>query len=110
MRADMGLDGRFLRQLTHTTCASEPTQQTAPWGMAYAAHARLGRTSLAAQRRAGPGVKVGGQGMDGISSIAYQMHFSSMIGSERYWWEARHRVDERKGGKCQCCTRSVRVR
>ena len=57
MWADMALDDRFLlRRLTHTTCASEPTQQTAPWGMSYAAHARA--LSLAARRRA-RGVRFG---------------------------------------------------
>ena len=56
--ANMALDDRFLlRRLTRTTCASEPTQQTAPWGMSYAAHAQA--PSLAAQRRTGPGVQGG---------------------------------------------------
>ena len=74
MWADMALDDRFLlRRLTHTTCASELTQQTALRGMSYAAHARA--LSLAAQRRAGPGGKGGGQGMRVISFIAYLMHF-----------------------------------
>ena len=68
--ADMALDDRFLlRRLTHTTRASEPTQQTAPWGMSYEAHARA--PSLAAQRRTGPGVQGGVELMSGISSIAY---------------------------------------
>ena len=44
--ADMALDGRFLlRRLTRTTCASEPTQQTASRCASYAAHARVRRRS-----------------------------------------------------------------
>ena len=49
--ADMALDGRFLlRRLTRTTCASEPTPQTASRCASYAArtHAPL----LVAQRQA----------------------------------------------------------
>ena len=72
--ADMALDGRFLlRRLTRTTCASEPTQQTASQCASYAAHARA--PSLADQRLGGPGGNGGGQGMRGISSIAYEMLF-----------------------------------
>ena len=72
--ADMALGGRFLlRWLTHTSLASEPTQQTASRCASYAAHARA--LSLAHQQRGGPGGHGGGQGMRGISSIAYKMHF-----------------------------------
>ena len=72
--ADMALDGRFLlRRLTRTSRASEPTQQTAPCGISYAAHARA--PSLAAQRRTGPGVQGGVELMSGISSIDFEMHF-----------------------------------
>ena len=72
--ADMALDDRFLlRRLTRTTCASEPTQQTASRCASYAAHARA--PSLADQRPGGPGGNGGGQGMRGISSIAYEMLF-----------------------------------
>ena len=72
--ADMALDGRFLlRQLTRTTRASEPTQQTASRCASYAAHARA--PSLADQRRAGPGGHGGGQGMRGICFIAHKMDF-----------------------------------
>ena len=57
--ADMALDGRFLlRRLTRTTCASEPTQQTASQCASYAAHARA--PSLADQRWGGPGENGGG--------------------------------------------------
>ena len=72
--ADMALDGRFLlRRLTRTTSASKPTQQTAPWGMSYASHARA--PSLAHQRRGGPGGHGGVESMSGISSIDFAIHF-----------------------------------
>ena len=72
--ADMALDGRFLlRWLTRTSRARELTQQTASRCALYAAHARA--PSLADQKRGGPGESGGGQGMRGISSIAYKMHF-----------------------------------
>ena len=107
--ADMALDGLFLlRRLTRTTCASEPTQQTASQCASYAAHARA--PSLAHQRPGGTGGNGGGQGMDGICSIGHEMDFSSMIGSESYRCDARHQVDERKTKISQSRTRSVRVR
>ena len=72
--ADMALGGRFLlRRLTRTTRASEPTQQTAPWGASYAAHARA--PSLAHQTRGGPGGHGGVESMSGISSIDFKIHF-----------------------------------
>ena len=74
----------------------------------YTAHARA--PLLAAQRRAGPGVKGGGQGMRGISLIAYKMPFASVFGSESYRCDARHRNDARKEKNSQSRTRSVRVR
>ena len=49
----------------------------------YTAYART-RGIARAQRRAGLGVKEGGQGMDGICSIDFKSHFLSMIGSESY--------------------------
>ena len=107
--ADMAPDGLFLlRRLTRTTCASEPTQQTASQCASYAAHARA--PSLAHQRWGGPGGHGGGQGMDGICSIGHEMDLSSMIGSESYRCDARHGVDERKQKIFQSRTRSVRVR
>jgi len=107
--ADMAPDGLFLlRRLTRTTCASEPTQQTASQCASYAAHARA--PSLADQRQGGPGGSGGGQGMDGIYLIAYKMHSASISGSESYRWDARHRNDARKEKISQSRTRSVRVR
>ena len=51
--ADMALDGLFLlRRLTRTTCASEPTQQTASRCASYAAHARVRRRSRTRDREA----------------------------------------------------------
>ena len=107
--ADMALDGLFLlRRLTRTTCASEPTQQTASQCAPYAAHARA--PSLADQRPGGPGGSGGGQGLRGIYSIAHQSYFTSIIGSESYRCDARHQVDERKAKIFQSRTRSARVR
>ena len=92
--ADMAPDGLLLlRRLTRTTCASEPTQQTASQCASYAAHARA--PSLADQRQGGPGGSGGGQGMDGIYLIGHEMRSASIFGSESYRWEARHKVDER---------------
>ena len=109
MWADMALDGLFLlRRLTRTTCASEPTQQTASRCASYAAHARA--PSLAHQRPGGPGGSGEGQGMDGIYLIGHEMHFASIFGSESYRCDARHRVDERKQKISQSRMRSVRVR
>ena len=107
--ADMALDGLFLlRRVTRTICASEPTQQTASQCASYAAHARA--SSLADQRRGGPGGSGGGQGMDGIYLIGHEMRSASIFGSESYRWEARHKVDERNEKNSQSRTRSVRVR
>ena len=74
----------------------------------YAAHARA--PSLADQRRGGPGGSGGGQGLRGISLIAYEMPFASIFGSESYRCDARHQVDERNEKNSQSRTRSVRVR
>ena len=107
--ADMAPDGLFLlHRLTRTTCASEPTQQTASQCASYAAHARA--PSLADQRPGGPGGNGGGQGMRGIYLIGHEMHFASISGSESYRCDARHRVDELKQKISQSRTRSVRVR
>ena len=72
--ADMALDGRFLlRRLTRTSRASEPTQQTAPWGISYAAHTRLGRCS---RPETGRTARARRREMDARGSfIAYEMHF-----------------------------------
>ena len=71
---DVALDGRFLlRRLTRTSRASEPMQQTAPWGISYAAHARLGCCS---QPETGRTAHARRREMDAPGSfIAYEVHF-----------------------------------
>ena len=74
---------------------------------------RTALPSLAAQRRAGPGVKLegGGEGMRGISLIDFESNFCSMFGSKGYRGGGRNiklkSAKEKLGNKL--CASSARV-